>query len=131
MTRERILGVLDPDLACAVAVGLVEHRLVAANLEAVTLHDARMQPVGTQRDWLGGADPLDVATREYLTARRDAAVAGSRGRSGSGAWDVASMAKKRDEANRKANEARLRVKVMLEERGVLARARAEGLPVVG
>jgi hypothetical protein len=130
MTRERILGVLDPDLACAVAVGLVEHRLVAANLEAVTVHDARMQPVGTRRDWLDGADPLDVATREYLTARRDATLAGSRG-PGSSAWGAAGVAKKRDEANRKANEARLRVKALLEQRGVLARARAEGLPVVG
>jgi hypothetical protein len=27
MAREPILGLLDPDLACAVAAGFVEHRL--------------------------------------------------------------------------------------------------------
>lgn len=130
MTRELILGTLAPDLACAIAAGFVEHRLVAVNLDALTLHDAHMRPVGTQRDWLDPADPLHAATRDYLTARRDAILAGSRG-PGNTAWGSAGVARKRDEANRKALAARARIRELLEERGVLTQARAAGLNVTG
>ena len=130
MAREPILGQLDPDLACAIAAGLVEDRRVVVNLDAITLYDAHMQPVGTRSGWLTGTDPLDAATRDYLSARRDAILAGSRGPGGS-AWVAAGVARKRDEANRKAVEAKVRIRKLLEERGVLRRARAAGLAVVG
>ena len=71
MPREPILGVLDPDLACAVALGVVEHPQVVVSQEAVTVHDAGMRPLGTQPDWLVPDDPLHAATREYLQARRE------------------------------------------------------------
>ena len=129
MTREMILGCLDPDLACAIALGFVENHQVVANLGAVTVHDVAMRPLGTKPDWLNGDDPLDAATREYLSARRDALLAGSRG-PGASAWGAAGIARKRDEANRKALEARARARQLLEERGVLEGARAAGFRVV-
>ena len=61
--RAPILGRLDRDLVCAVALALVEYPQVIVNLEAVTLLDARMQPLGTEPGGLGGNDPLDTLTR--------------------------------------------------------------------
>jgi hypothetical protein len=130
VSRPPILGQLHPDLACAVALGLVEYPRVIANLDAVTLHDQAMRPLGTVRNWLDGNDPLDVATREYLAARRDVAKAVS-WRPGQTGWAAASATRARDEANKRAIQARDLARGLLAERGVLAYARKAGLKLLG
>lgn len=127
MTREAILEDVDRDLACAVALGIVEYPRVIALLDAVTVHDAAMRPICTQRDWLDGTDPLDVATREYLMARREAMGAGAK-KLGAG-WAAAGAARQRDTAIIRANEAKAQGRALLIERGVLDRARTAGLKV--
>jgi len=79
-----------------------------------------MRLVGSVADWLNGADPLDMATREYLQARQEAALSGMK--PNSKPWEAASRAKTRDEATKRALEAKARAKVLLDQRGVLARA---------
>jgi hypothetical protein len=129
MSRGLILGQLDPDLACAVALGLVESPRVAANPEAVTVLDASMRPVGTVRGWLDGDDPLDVATREYLQARREANLT-TTPRPGQAPWMATAAIRTRDAANQRAREARERARALLNQRGTFATARAAGLPVI-
>jgi hypothetical protein len=130
MSRDRILGQLDRDLACAVALGLVEDPRVVANLDVITLHDAFMRPLGAERDWLRGDDPLDAATRDYLQARREAAMT-TVYRPGQSAWGAASAIKARDGATSRARQARDLGRALLAERGVLARARQAGLKLLG
>ena len=130
MSQPLILQQLDRDLACAVALALVEHPRVVASLEAVTLHDAQMRPLGTERDWLRGDDALVKATRDYLGARREANQATVR-RPGQTGWAAASGIKARDAATARAVQARELGRGLLAERGVLARARAAGLKVLG
>ncbi|MFL5245082.1 MAG: hypothetical protein ACJ8FY_23515 [Gemmataceae bacterium] len=130
MPRDLILGKLDPDLACAIALGLVEHNFIVANLEAITLHDEDFQTLGQQRDWLTDEDPLDVATHDYLAARREALFAGHHGE-GDNAWAAAAAIGTREEANRRAVEAREAGRAILEERRVLESARAAGMTVFG
>jgi hypothetical protein len=129
MSRGLILGQLDRDLACAVAVGLVESPRVAANPDAVTVHDAHMRPLGTVRGWLDGDDPLDVATREYLQARRDANQT-TTPRPGQPPWMAAAAIRTRDAANQCARAARTRARDLLTQRGTFAQARAAGLKVI-
>ena len=45
-------------------------------------------------------------------------------------WEAAARAKTRDEATKRAIEAKARAKVLLDQRGVLARARADKLRVI-
>jgi hypothetical protein len=129
MYRAPLLGQLDRDLACAVALGLVEDTRIVANLESVTWHDNRMRPLGTVRDWLGD-DPLDVATRDYLRAKREASMTTVR-RPGQTGWGVASNVKTRDLANERARAARDQARALLTERGVFAAARRAGLKLMG
>ena len=129
MSRGLILGQLDKDLACAVALGLVESPRVAANPEAVTVHDAHMRPLGTVRGWLEGDDPLDVATREYLQARREANLT-TTPRPGQAPWMAAAAIRTRDAANQRARTARERARALLGQRGTFAAARAAGLTVI-
>jgi hypothetical protein len=124
-----ILGQLDRDLACAVALGLVESPRVAANPDAVTVLDEYMRPVGTVRGWLDGDDPLDVATREYLRARIEAYQT-TRPRPGQPPWMAAAAIRTRDAANQRARAARDRAREALAQRGTLDTARAAGLPVI-
>lgn len=128
MSRDPLLNVLDRDLACAVALGYVDLPRVSTNTQTVTIHDANMGLVGSVPDWLSGPDPLDVATREYLHARQEATLAGTK--PGARPWEAAARAKSRDEATRRALEARARGKVLLDQRGVLTRARDEKLRVM-
>jgi hypothetical protein len=130
MQRLPILGQLDRDLACAIALGLVEDPHVGASPENITLLDDQMRPLGTERDWLAGDDPLDVATREYLVARREVARA-SLIRPGQTAWGSASAVKARDGASSRARAARDVGRLLLAQRGVLADARAAGRKLIG
>ena len=130
MSRDLILGQLDPDLACAVALGLVEHPRVAVSLEGLTLLDGSLQPVATVRDWLAADDPLDAATRAYLAARREATMTTVR-RPGQSGWAAASVIKARDTANTRAAQARDLGRSLLAQRGVLAQARQLGLKMLG
>lgn len=128
MSRDLILGELHPDLVCAVALGIVEHPRVVLTLEAVTLNDARLQSLGTQTNWLGTDDPLDMITREYLQARREAMQASAKRPGGS--WEAAKASKAREAANMRATQAKARGRSLLAERGVLAHARRLGLVVM-
>src|SRR4051812_44117210 len=104
MSRALILGRLDRDLACAVALGLVEDPRVVANSEAVTLHDGQLRPLGTERGWLQGDAPRDAAPRDYLRARSEAVKASSPSLQQS-AWRSASAVRARDDANSRARQA--------------------------
>jgi hypothetical protein len=130
MSRGLILGQLDRDLACAVALGLVESPRVAANPDAVTVLDAHMRPVGTLRGWLDGDDPLDAATRDYLRARTEANLT-TTPRPGQAPWVAAAAIRTRDAANQRARAARERARDLLAQRGTFAQAHAAGLPVLG
>ncbi len=128
--RDPILGQLDRDLACAIALGVVESPRVVANAQAITLHDERMRPLGSLPGWLDTNDPLDQATRTYLVARQQAVQAGTP-KIGQGGWAGSSAIKQREEANRRAIEAKKTAVQLLQERGALAAARAQGLRVIG
>jgi hypothetical protein len=130
MKRAPILGQVDPDLACAVALGLVEWPRVEVRLEAITVHDTEMRVVGTVSDWLTPEDALDAATHTYLSARREAGLTTMR-RPGQAPWVAAAAIKTRDLANKRAVEARDLGRALLIERGVLEHAREAGLTVLG
>jgi hypothetical protein len=130
MPRGLILGKLDPDLACGIALGLVEHNFIVTNLESITIHDEDFETLGQQRDWLTDEDPLDLATRDYLTARRQALLAAHQGEADN-AWAAAAGIASREEANRRAVEARATGRAILEQRRVLESARAAGMTVFG
>jgi hypothetical protein len=130
MTRELILNKLDPDLACAIALGLIEHNFIQANLECITIRDGDFEILGEQTNWLTEEDPLDAATRDYLVARHQALLAGHHGESDD-AWAAAQAIGAREEANRRAIESRTAAKAILDERRVLGSARAAGLTVLG
>ncbi len=69
---------LRPDVACAIALGVVDNPNVTASLDALIVTDPRLRTTSTQTGWLNGADELIAATREYLTARREAMLHGPR-----------------------------------------------------
>jgi hypothetical protein len=129
MNRGLLLGHIPRDLACAVALGFVEDARVVTTPEAVTLYDDRRRPLGTLPNWLAGNDPLDVATRDYLLAKRDASMTTTR-RPGQSAWGYATAARTRDAANERARNARDVGRGLLAERGVLAYARTAGLKLI-
>jgi len=118
---------LHPDLACAIALGVVDNPNVTASLDALVVTDPRLRTSRRQDGWLAGGDALIVATREYLTARRDAML--SAPRPGQAAWSASAAAKTRDTANVRANQARARALQLLQQRGVLHFARRNGLTV--
>jgi hypothetical protein len=117
MSRGLLLGELDRDLACAIALGFVQDPRVIADLECIRIRDRDLRPLASQSGWLNTSDPLDAATREYLAARRELARLPS-----SEARQVAAcnliMVKQR-------------VQKLLVARGVLRKARAAGLAVAG
>ena len=115
MARELILGQLHPDLACAIALGVVDNPQVTVTVDSITLTDPQRGNTRTLSAWLGD-DPLDQATREYLTARRDAMLHGQKAR-GPG-WAGAAAIKARDQANARAIQARNRAREILQQRGV-------------
>jgi hypothetical protein len=129
VSREPLFGQVHPDLACAIALGLVDCPRVVVNEEGVTVHDEHMRPLGTARNWLSADDPLDAATREYLVARREAvmATAPMRGRA---PWALAAAARSRDLANKRAVQAREVARGLLAERDFFDCARAAGLKVM-
>ena len=127
MARDLLLGQLDPDLACAIALNFVEHDQVVITLEALTLNDPHQRTSRTQAGWLSNTDPLDQFTREYLSARREAMQSTSRA-SQSG-WAGASAVKSREAANARAIQARSKAAQLLQARGVFRQARSLGLRV--
>jgi hypothetical protein len=128
MRGDPILGQLDRDLACAIALAIVEKPQVHANVNVITLHDAQMRPLGSVSNWLGD-DPLDQLTRTYLEGRHQATQAGMR-KLGQAGWAGSAAIKAREEGNRRANEARKKGNELLKERGVLDAARNQGLRVI-
>jgi len=129
MRTPLILGKIDRDLACAIALAFVEWPRVVANLHALTLCDERMQTVGSDPNWLQGDDPLDEVVREYLSARQEAMKTSQKSSYGH-AWSASSASRTRDVANQRAIAARARGAKLLAERGTLAAARQQGLHVV-
>jgi hypothetical protein len=118
---------LHPDVACAIALGVVDNPNVTASLDALTIVDARLRTTRTQTNWLDGVDALTVATREYLTARRDAMLNGSRPTQSG--WAASATVKARETANIRANLARNTALKILQDRGVLHHARRSGMTV--
>jgi hypothetical protein len=131
MSSELLFGQLHPEIACAVALAIVEDPRVVANVDSLTFHDPGMRPLGTIAGWLNGDDPLRQATREYLQAKREASMTTMRGPGGGSGWAAASAARTRDAANQRARQARERGRALLAERGVLAYARNKGLKFIG
>jgi hypothetical protein len=117
MRRGLLLGELDRDLACAIALGFVEDPHVVAELECIRIHDAAMRPLASQSGWLNTPDPLDVLTREYLVARREMARIPSREGRQVAACNLITV--------------KQRVRQLLAARGVLRKARAAGLTITG
>src|SRR5258708_3354727 len=115
MGRGLLCNVLDRDLACAVALGLVDRPGVVVNPQTITLQDAERRPAGSVTDWLQGEDPLDVATREYLQARQEAILSGPK--PNAKPWEATARTKAREAANQRAIAARTRGRALLEERG--------------
>jgi hypothetical protein len=130
MQQDLLFGRLHPDLACAIALSIVEDPRVIANAEAISLHDQAGQLLGCIRDWLQEGDPLHQATREYLLARREASQTTVR-RPWQSSWAAASAARVRDAANNRALQAKDRARALLAERGVLTHARQAGLTLLG
>ena len=118
---------LHPDVACAIALGVVDNPNVTASLDALTIVDPRLRTTRTQTNWLDGADALAVATREYLTARRDAMLNGPRPTQSG--WAASATVKARETANIRANQARNTALKILQDRGVLHHARRTGMIV--
>jgi hypothetical protein len=120
----------DFDLACAVALGFVEHPRLVVNLHQLTLLDQRGQPAATYRDWLSQLDKLHIVVREFLSAKTIAqqATAQSTG-FGSAGWGMAATARTRDGANTKAISLKAEARQHLAERGVFVRAKGLGLRV--
>ena len=127
MARELILGQLDPDLACAIALGFVEDTRVTVTLNAVTVADPKTRASRTQSSWLGQVDPLDDLTHQYLSARLEAMKYVPR--PGLPAWDATRLIKARDGATTRAVQAKTQAGKLLEVRGVLSHARRLGLKV--
>ena len=127
MARDLILGQLLPDLACAIALGFVEDPRVTITLDAITLADPRTRMTRTQNDWLSAADPLDLLTRQYLSARLEAMK--SVLRPGMPPWDRTRLIKAREVATSLALQAKTQAGQLLEDRGVLIAARKLGLKV--
>jgi hypothetical protein len=129
MRPDLILGQLPRDLACAIALGMVEAPRVGINLQSITLLDAQMRPADKLDNWLDGDDPLDVATRDYLKARQDAIHAG-RPRFGQTGWAAAGAGRAREEAVKRSLVAKTTAQKLLVERGVLEHARSIGMHVI-
>jgi hypothetical protein len=127
MARELLFGKLHPDLACAIVLGFVESNEVNASLDSVTLVDPQTRQGRTQSGWLKGDDPLDLLTREYLTARLEATRT-LVGRNASG-WAAASAVKSREAANTRAIQAKAQARELLRQRGILDCARSAGMTV--
>jgi hypothetical protein len=127
MARELICGQLNPDLACAIALGFVEAPQVTVTVECFTLADPHQRTSLTQTAWLGD-DPLDAATREFLTARREAMLQGQKAtRPG---WMGTAAIRAREQASARAVQAKNRAWDLLRQRGVADHARLAGLTLV-
>ena len=120
---------MDFDLACAVAMGFVEHPRMTANLHQLTVLDQRAIPVGTYRDWLSNVDKLHIITRDYLLAREDVTKTSPHVGSGATGWAAATGVKTRYDATTRAQTAKSQARLLLTERGVFTRAKSIGLRV--
>jgi hypothetical protein len=128
VSRELLFGQLHPDLVCAVALGFVHHPSLTVTADAISYVDPQRQTSQTQTDWIGGDDPLDVITREYLSARREAMQQIIR--PGASPWVVSAARKAKETANAVAVAAKQKGYQLLEERGILIHASRAGLSVL-
>lgn len=118
----------DFDLACAVALGLVEHPRLLANARQVTLTDQRGQTLSVHPNWLSPADPVQQLTLEFLRAREEAQK--TTAKPAYGGWNATAGVKVRDEAVMRANAAKRQAAMLLAERGALTRASTLGLRIL-
>jgi hypothetical protein len=128
VSRELLFGQLHPDLACAVALGFVHHPGLTVTADAITFVDSLRQTSQTLTGWLGSEDPLDVITREYLGARREAMQQVLR--PGASPWVASAARKVKETANARAVAAKQKGYQLLEERGILLHASRAGLSVL-
>jgi hypothetical protein len=120
-------ALLHSDIACAIALGVVDNPNVTATLDALVVTDPQLRTTRTQSGWLEGTDPLVVATRNYLTGRRDAMLNGPRPTQTG--WAAASAVRAREAASARANQARSTALKILQTRGVLHHARRAGMTI--
>ena len=118
---------LHRDVACAIALGVVDAPHVTASLDALTITDPLLRTARTQPGWLDGSDPLVIATRDYLTARRAAML--STPRPTQSGWAAASTIRAREAANARAIQARGTALKILQTRGVLHHASRAGMTI--
>ena len=121
-------GVLpDTDLACAIALGFVEHPRLIVNRLQITVLDHRGQPVENHPGWLSTFDKLHQIVADFLAARDEATKANARTGYGNAGVGAAAQVKSREAANTKAIHLKSTARAMLAERGVIAKAKTLGL----
>ena len=121
---------VDLDLACAVALGIVEAPRMVVNLHQINVLDQRGTIMQSATNWIIPSDPLHQLTRHYLEARTEAQKASSSNTYMKGYGNSTGI-KSRDEANQRANLAKSKARQLLAEHGVLARAQSLGYRLLG
>lgn len=121
---------VDLDLACAVALGIVEAPRWIVNQQQINILDPRGATLQSANNWLIASDPLHQLTKHYLDARTEAQKASSANTYMKGYGNSTGI-KTRDEANQRANLAKCKARQLLAEHGVLARAQSLGFRVQG
>ena len=120
---------LNLDIACAVALGVVEHPCVNVNYSAIVFIDPDTRSEHKQSDWLDCSDPLHRATQDYLEARIE--VLRTHSTYQRAGWSNIAAVKSRELATKRANDARGRAVAMLQERKVVDVAKSAGFNVLG
>jgi hypothetical protein len=117
---------IDYDLACAVALGLIDSDRLVATAHQLTVLDPSARAVGVYSHWLRSDDPLHRATSDYFTARA-AAVETPTTKSGITSWLRRDSQQAASPSLDRATRAKQLARKLLTERGVFARAARLGL----
>ncbi|MFT3880464.1 MAG: hypothetical protein QM703_12480 [Gemmatales bacterium] len=120
---------LDADLACAIALGVVENSRMVTTIQQVNVLDSSGLVV-PHKNWLRETDPLHQLTKQYLQAKAESQQSGVHQRPQAG-WNMEAALKARDQANERAMLILIQARQLLEARGVLKRAKLEGLRILG
>lgn len=121
-----MLPLLDSELACAVALGVVEHPRLIANVYQITLLDHRGQALACLQDWLQESDRLHQLTKVNLKARAEAQQANVHYDCKS-CWSASSATMTSDTATQLVIQTRTLSKQLLAKRGVFTKAQSLGL----
>ena len=119
---------LNLDVACAVALGLVEHPSVNVNYTTIVFIDPESRSEYRQSDWLDCSDPLHRATQDYLEARDE--ILRSQSTYQRAGWSNIGASRSRELAAKRAKDARSRGIAIVHERKVVDVAKAAGFNVL-